>query len=395
MKIESIRLKNFRMFREVSIKHLPNCCVFVGANGTGKTSLFDVLRFLRDALTYNVKQALARRGGFKEVVSRGTAGPIELELKCRDLETISSIATYLLVIELVENQPVVKREVLKSQQGDGGEVRHFLDFSLGKGTVIYDENDSEQLPHVELKPEEKQLESATILALKGIGQLKKFKLPNELRRFFENGHFSELQISEAKKVNSSAGYDEHLSSTGDNLALYAQTLYNNYPKRYGEVMREMARRVPGLAKIEPVTEKGRIFLEFHHELFKEPFQLWQVSDGTLQLFAYMLLLYDPNPYPLLCAEEPEHQIYPDLLMLLAEEFSGYAGRGEGQVFVSTHSPDFLNGTRLERIFWLTPKNGYTEIHTTAEEPLLKRLVDVGDLPGALWKQGFFEGAHPW
>jgi len=395
MKIESIRLKNFRMFRQVSINHLPNCCVFVGANGTGKTSLFDVFRFLRDALTYNVKHALAKRGGFKEVVSRGGTGAIELELKCRDFSTISTQVTYLLVIDLVENQPVVKREVLQYQQGHDGEVRHFLDFSFGKGIVIVDDIDSNQLPGVELKREQKQLESPTILALKGIGQLKQFLLANELRHFFENGHFSQLQISEAKKVNSSADYDEHLSSTGDNLALFALRLYNNYPKRYSEIMREMARQVPGLAKIEPVTEKGRIFLEFHHQLFKEPFQLWPVSDGTLQLFAYMLLLSDPNPYPLLCAEEPEHQIYPDLLMLLAEEFSGYAGRGDGQVFVSTHSPDFLNGTRLERIFWLTPKNGETEIHSTAEEPLLKRLVDVGDLPGALWKQGFFDGAHPW
>ena len=82
-------------------------------------------------------------------------------------------------------------------------------------------------------------------------------------------------------------------------------------------------------------------------------------------------------------------------MLLAEEFSEYANRGDGQVLVSTHSPDFLNGTRLKQIFWLTQKNGYTQIHTTASEPLLERLIEVGDLPGALWKQGFFEGAHPW
>jgi predicted ATPase len=391
MKIESIRLKNFRLFREVSIDHLPNCCVFVGANGTGKTSLFDVFRFLRDALTYNIKQALAKRGGFQEVVSRGTSGPIELELKFRDLESILSTVTYWLVIDLVENQPVVKREVLKYQQGDGG---HFLDFSFGKGMVMTHKIDSDHLPV--LKREEKQLESPTILALKGIGQLTQFEVANELRRFIENGHFFDLQISEARTVNAAVGYDEHLSSNGNNLALFAQTLYNNYPEQYGDIMREITRRVPGLAKIEPITEKGRIFLEFYHDPFiKEPFQSWQVSDGTLQLFAYMLLLYDPNPYRLLCVEEPEKQIYPDLLMLLAEEFSEYAARGKGQVFVSTHSPDFLNGTRLKRIFWLTQNNGYTQVHTTASEPLLKRLVKAGDLPGALWKQGFFEGAHPW
>jgi predicted ATPase len=107
-----------------------------------------------------------------------------------------------------------------------------------------------------------------------------------------------------------------------------------------------------------------------------------------------LLLYDPKPHSLLCVEEPEHNLYPDLLRELAEEFSVYATMGNGQIFVSTHSPDFLNGAQLTEIFWLTQQNGYTQIHTTAENQLLKRLVEVGDLPGALWKQGFFEGAHP-
>ena len=62
--------------------------------------------------------------------------------------------------------------------------------------------------------------------------------------------------------------------------------------------------------------------------------------------------------------------------------------------MSTHSPDFLNGTHLDSIFWLTKNQDYTQIYTTTSEQLLKRLVAVGDLPGALWTDGFFEGVHP-
>jgi len=152
--------------------------------------------------------------------------------------------------------------------------------------------------------------------------------------------------------------------------------------------------VPGFAAVEPVIENGRILLKFHESAFEEPFQSWQVSDGTISIFAYLLQLYDPNPHSLLCVEEPNNQLYPDILMILAEEFSLYAKRGGGQVFVSTQSPDFLNGAHLEGIFWLTKKAGYTQVHMTGEEQLLKRLVEVGDLPGALWTEGFFEGAHP-
>lgn len=381
MKIESIRLKNFRMFRDVTIDKLPDCCFFVGANGTGKSSLFDLFGFLRDALTYNVKQALIKRGGFKEVVSRNTTGPIELELKFRDLKATSSLVTYSLIIDQIKNRPVIKREILKYRpKARGGEPRHFLDFSLGQGKVIADGHD---------KSQQQKLVSPDILALNGLGQFQQFEVAAELRRFIENWHLSDFQRREARKINQATGYDEHLSRNADNLALFAQFMSKHYPEKYQDILQKMAQRVPSISSVEP-TENGRIFLKFHHSTFKEPFQSWQVSDGTIDMFAYLLLLYDPNPHSLLCVEEPEPKLYPDLLRELAEEFS----MGEGQVFVSTHSPNFLNGAYLSEIFWLTQQNGYTQVRTTAENKLMERLVEVGDLPGALWEQGFFEGAHP-
>jgi predicted ATPase len=64
------------------------------------------------------------------------------------------------------------------------------------------------------------------------------------------------------------------------------------------------------------------------------------------------------------------------------------------VFVSTHSPEFLNATRLDEIYWLVKRNGFTTISRASENELLKNLVTEGDLPGALWRQGLFEGAGP-
>ena len=109
------------------------------------------------------------------------------------------------------------------------------------------------------------------------------------------------------------------------------------------------------------------------------------------MFAYMVLLYDPDPFPLLAVEEPENQLYPELLQELAEEFRDYAQRG-GQVFISTHSPEFLNGLSLDEIYWLAKKDGYTTIHRGADSDVLKRLIHEGDFPGALWRQGVFKGA---
>ena len=85
MLIETLRIKNFKSFRQAEMKNLPRFCVVVGANGSGKSNLFDVFGFLKDCLTFNVKQALQARGGFREVLSRGVdeTESIELEIKFR------------------------------------------------------------------------------------------------------------------------------------------------------------------------------------------------------------------------------------------------------------------------------------------------------------------------
>ena len=86
-------------------------------------------------------------------------------------------------------------------------------------------------------------------------------------------------------------------------------------------------------------------------------------------------------------------IYPKLLWELAEEFRNYANRG-GQVFVSTHSPDFLNATRLDEVFWLVKKNGYSQIKRAKDDEQLIAFMAEGDQMGYLWGQGFLEGADP-
>lgn len=63
MKIEAIGLKNFRAFKDAEMRDLPRMCVLVGANGTGKSTLFSVFSFLKDALTEDVHVALTKLGG--------------------------------------------------------------------------------------------------------------------------------------------------------------------------------------------------------------------------------------------------------------------------------------------------------------------------------------------
>ena len=394
MKIVSIKIKNYRMFKNIHIRDIPPFCVIIGANGTGKSTLFDIFGFLRDALKNNIRQALQIRGGYREIITRGQEQEdieIELQFRMKILDT-ERLVTYQIIIGQNNNRPVIKREILRYKRGEHGKPFHFLDFQLGQGYAITNEEDFSK-PDKELDREEQQLESNDILAIKGLGQFQRFKAATAFRSLIENWHVSDFHISEARG-SKEISYAEHLSTTGDNIATVAQYIYQQYPEIFQQILEKMKQRVPGISSVEAKeTEDGRLILRFQDQAFKDPFIDRYVSDGTMKMFAYLILLFDPNPHPLLCVEEPENQLYPTLLKALAEEFAHYSYRG-GQVFVSSHSPDFLNAVPLASIFWLIKSQGITQIHRAADSEILKNLVAAGDLPGYLWNQGWFKGVEP-
>lgn len=394
MKIESIRLKNFKTFRDVYLRDIPDFLVVVGANGSGKTTLFDVFGFLHDCLKSNVRQALDKRGRFKEVISRDSDDQtILIEIQYRmEIANVSRLVTYSLEIAEEDGVPVVSREILRYKRGQHGKPFHFLDFARGEGYAI---NNEEQFnaPDEELEREQQRVSSDT-LAIKGLGQFERFKAAYSFRQLIESWHVSDFHISAARGRKEVLGESEHLTEMGENLPLVAQHLYEQHPDIFNKILAIMARRVPGVSTITPkLQDDGYLTLRFQDGSFKTPFLDRYVSDGTIKMFAYLVLLYDPKPHPLLCVEEPENQLYPKLMGELAEEFRLYAKRG-GQVFVSSHSPDFLNAIELNEVCWLIKEQGGTQIKRAKDDAQIAAYMADGDKLGYLWKQGFFTGADP-
>ncbi len=389
MQIEHIAIRNYRAFRHAEFEKLPRMMAVVGANGTGKSTFFDVLTFLQDALARNAESAVARRGGFRELVSRGQSGPVGVTIKFREED--GPLATYLLDVAANNGRVVVEREILRYRRGTGaGRPWHFVDFSRGSGQAITNEGAYGE-PGARMERKAYRLGDPSILAIKGLGQFSEFRVVSEFRSMIENWHVSDFHIADARP-SAEAGCAEHLSTRGDNVAQVAQYLYRNHRERFERVLTVMRRRIPGMSRVEAKpTEDGRLVLRFKDGSFSDPFIARYVSDGTVKMFAYLVLLHDPKPHPLLAIEEPENQLYPELLEELAEEFRDYARRG-GQAFVSTHSPDFLNGARIEEIFCLVKRSGFTTVRRASDSETLCRLVDEGDRPGALWKQGLLENA---
>lgn len=384
MRIESIKIKNYKAFRDVEVRNIPNMAVFTGMNGVGKTTFFDVFGFLHDALQLNVRAALAKRGGFNEVISRGQTGDISFEIKFRASDD-EPIITYQLAICMMENRkPAIKKEIMRFRRGEYGAPWKVLDFAFGEGVAAT--GDLIRYEDVQLATRDLQkLDSPDILAIKGLGQFKEFIVVSQLRRLIEDWYVSDFHIEEARGTKD-AGYSDRISTSGDNLALVAKYMYDNHRGTFDKILNIMEKRVPGVSKVEAEeTADGRIVLRFQDGNFKDPFVSRFVSDGTIKMFTYLILLNDPEKHALLCVEEPENQLYPNLLQELAEEFRAYSEEG-GQVFISTHSPDFLNAVELDELYCLVKEDGYTKIYKASENKLIRKLYEAGDQLGELWRQ---------
>ena len=400
MRIERLRLKNYKMFRNVDLHDIPDLAVFVGVNGSGKTTLFDAFDFLHDVLIgiggIDFVMGWGNRGGFRELRTRGQNGPIEIEMTFRtELGGAMRPITYLMRIgeDKKKGIPRIEREILHYPLGNGRRRVNALDFRMGKGEYISNEAEV-------LKGEEPNILKGTLdpgaLAAVGIGQFGHYEALGALRRFVGNWLFSRLDNDRAREPVKIGGH-KRLWMFGGNLAGVIGFLKTKHPKAFQRMLKKMSHRIPGFsdALAEEMSD-GHMRLKFRDAHWKEPFDVRHMSDGTLKMLGIQALLEDPDPHSLLCVEQPENQLYPYLLDELMEDFRLYAQRGDGQVLMSTHSHDMLNAAELEEVFWLVKQpDGTSELRRAKDDATIRAMArEEGVKMGDLWRDGFLEGARP-
>ena len=422
-KIEGFRIKNFKVLKDVTLgqlwnrrenKPLTSMTAVIGKNGVGKSALFDAFGFLSDALTMGVEDACdARsRGGFEKIITQGEAQSIEFELYYRERSKDRPI-TYEIAIQADKfGRPFVLRERLR-QRREGqrhGRPFSFLRLYNGRGVVWRGEHIAYQVEeetddlHIinfieSIRLEESsdteivELEDRRKLGIATLGALKQHTRISAFRRFIEGWYLSYFTPDAARAIPL-AGPQRHLSIHGDNLGNVVQFMERDQPRRFSTILRKVAERIPGIEKIDTEkTSDGRLLLRFQDQGFVDPFYAQQMSDGTLKLFAYLLLLEDPMPPPFLCIEEPENGLYHKLLDILASEFRDYTSRHRSgsQVFVTTHQPYFVDSLRPDEVWVLEKdKEGYSRIRRASEQPLVNELVEE-ELPlGGLWYSDYLD-----
>ncbi|MFL6196735.1 MAG: AAA family ATPase [Thermoanaerobaculia bacterium] len=386
-RIESLRVKRYRALNDLDLRGMTPLTVFLGPNGSGKSTIFDVFAFLSECFSEGLRKAWDRRGRFKELRTRGSEGPIEIEIKYREAPG-KPVITYHLAIDEGPKGPFVSEEWLAWKRGSYGRPFRFLDFRRGEGRVVSGEAPDEQDERMD-----ERLSSSETIAVNTLGQLAKHPRVTALRRFITGWYLSYLSADNTRGI-AEAGPQERLSPMGDNLPNVIQYLKEQHPERLDEVLRTLAQRVPRLERVNAdVMPDGRLLLQIKDAPFEQPVQARFASDGTLKLLAYLTILYDPDPPQLIGIEEPENYLHPRLLPELAEECRQATART--QLLVSSHSPFFVNALRPEEVWVLyRDERGYTQARKAVDMRGIPEFMSEGALLGDLWLEGHFEVGDP-
>ena len=386
-RIEELSVKNYRALRDLQLRQMTPLTVFLGPNGSGKSTIFDVFAFLSECFSVGLRKAVDKRNRFRELRSRGADGPIVIELKYRETPN-SSLITYHLAIDENQRGPFVAEEWLRWRRGQQGKPFRFLDFRNGAGQVISGEVPDESDDRID-----QSLTSPDLLAVNTLGQFTNHPRVSALRRFITGWYFAHLAL-DSIPVTAAPDPHEHLSVSGDNLPNVIAYLEQRYPERLAEILSTLARHVPYLETVRTeVSRNQRLQLMFKDIPFSTPFPVSNVSDGTIKLLAYLVMLSDPDPPQMIGLEEPENQLHPRLLHGFAE--SCRVASAAAQIIVTTHSPHFVNGIQMEEAWVLfRDQDGFTQAHRAADMRGIKEFMAQGAQLGSLWTEGHFDAGDP-
>jgi predicted ATPase len=371
-RIEYLRIENYRALRQIEFKDISPLTVLLGANGSGKSTVFDVFDFLSDCFQSGLRFAWDRRGRAKELKTRGQDGPVVIELKYRE-QPNDPLITYRLAVDEEHGKPFVAEESLSWRRGKVGRPFKFLDYRRGIGVVI-----SGNEPDETGKRIESPLRAPDLIAVNTLGQLAEHPRVAALREFITDWYVSYLSVDDTRGQPEAGPQD----------------LKERHPTHLEKIFGTLRKRVPRLESViaDPMPD-GRLLLQIKDGPFDRPVLSRFASDGTLKLLAYLTVLHDPEPAKFIGIEEPENFLHPMLLGELAEECRAAAERS--QYLVTTHSPFFINSCRANEVRVLyRDDDGFTHALRTEDIEGVPEFMNAGASLGHLWLEGRLGAGNP-
>lgn len=416
--LEGIQIQNYRALRDVTLgkiryEHeqdaLPRLITVIGVNGAGKSSLLDALGFLGDCLAEGAQVACDKvhRGGFEQIRTKGVADPIKFEIRYKETP-LSRPISYSLHIDCDEfgRAQVVYERLRQRRKGQShGQPYTFLELKEGvgyawSGSTAVEPGSGTGAENGETNDEGERIpvtmKDRQVLGIATLGALANHDRVSGFRDFLTGWYLSYF-VPELARTPAQSGADSHLDRKGENLSRYLQFIERNNPAGFKQVLARISKKIPGVRDItSEVARDRRLYLEFHMEGFESPFYQQDMSDGTLKMLAYLLLMEDPDPAPLIGIEEPENGLHHQLLTALALELKQYAAIAKGpQLLVTTHAPNFVDALTPDEV-WILDKgaDGYSKLVRASQIKGVSELYNEGVPMGSLWYSDHFGRGNP-
>ena len=417
--LREIRLTNLLSFGpETETLPLERLNVFIGPNGAGKSNLIEALALMRAAPVMpqstsnaDVRGVLRRGGGVGEWIWKGAKGkPASVELVVSNPKG-SQPLRHLLAFRADEQGFVLHDERVENQKAYPEQTAPDFYYRFQNGhpvvnTVVQEDADNALAlkeshgKHPAVSPaarRERKLARETVnLEVSILAQRRDPELYPEITylaeayekwRIYREWAFGRNTVfREPQKADMRS---DRLEEDFSNLGMFLSRLRKT-PKAKRQILEGLRDLYEGVTDFEPIPEGGTVQLFFTEGDFSIP--ATRLSDGTLRYLCLLAILCDPEPPPLICIEEPELGLHPDILPKLADRLVAASERT--QLIVTTHSDILVDAMteRPEAVVVCEKHEGKTEMQRLRKEELaawlgkyrLGQLWIDGQLGGKRW-----------
>lgn len=403
--IEGFWIKNYKSLKQVGIGtgypqfvyvddetavwpfHLGPITLFAGVCGSGKSTIIDVFSFISDCFQQGLDYACLKRGGYEALYSQGGKGPMSFGFHYRETGEAEAV-TYALSVASAKNKvPFIESELLAYRRGK--EAVPILFLQNGAKSIRYLAPDpqitNEQLTRVEFTDYKH-------LGLAALESHPKYPVLASVHKFFQNWVLSNFTPDPARGLDLSLPR-RHDSPRGVSLSGLVRYMIDSYGTSLDSFFKRVASALP---KVEAImidrSREGKPVLSFKMEKLSHAIPITQLSDATVRLFTYFLLLEENAPAPMIAVEEPENGLDRLHCWALMQQMVRFDENPRGsQLFLTTHHPGIADVLHPSQV-WLLEKDpdGFVTAERTIDAVRMQEIVEGNHELAPRWFSERFE-----